>query len=120
MKTPEGHIKAAILRYFERRGILAWNNPTGRVRIASDRWVSFGMKGSADIVGCLPDWRFLAVECKAPKGRLTHEQAAFLERIQGLGGVTIVARSFMELDEALRKAGYAAEDMPLFEGRNYE
>jgi hypothetical protein len=67
--TPEGRVKAACLRYLSRRHIRAWNNPTRAVRIA-DRWVHFGKKGSADIIGLLPRGRFMAVEVKAPGGRL--------------------------------------------------
>jgi hypothetical protein len=50
--TPEGRVKSACLRYLERRGIMAWNNPSGAVRISPDRWLHFGKKGSADIIGC--------------------------------------------------------------------
>jgi hypothetical protein len=52
--TPEGRVKAACLRYLEKRGILAWNNPSGAVRMAPDRWLHFGLKGSSDILGLLP------------------------------------------------------------------
>jgi hypothetical protein len=115
--TPEGRIKAACLRYLERRGFFAWNNPSGAVRIAPDRWVHFGKKGSADILGCLPDGRFLAVECKSRSGRLSLEQLAFIEKIRGKGGVAVVAHSFRELDVALRREGYS-DDGPLFEGNH--
>ena len=111
--TPEGRIKAGCLRYLERRGFFAWNNPTGAVRIAPDRWIRFGLKGAADLIGVLPDGRFLAVEVKAPHGRLSPEQSAFLEKVRGLGGVAVVVRSFRELDAALRREGYA-DDGPLF------
>jgi len=115
--TPEGRIKADILRYLEKRGFFAWNNPSGAVRIAPDRWVSFGHKGSADILGCLPGGRFLAIEVKAQRGRLSPEQSAFLERIRGLGGMALVTRGWRELDATLRRDGYA-DDGPLFEGVN--
>jgi hypothetical protein len=98
----------------ERRGFFVWNNPSGAARIAPDRWVSFGKKGSADILGCLPGGRFLAIEVKAQHGRLSPEQRDFLEKIRGLGGIAVVARSFRELDIALRHEGYA-DDGPLFE-----
>jgi hypothetical protein len=65
----------------------------------------------------LPDGWFLAVEVKAPHGRLSPEQSAFLEKVRSLGGVAVVARSYRELDSALREAGYA-DDGPLFEGSN--
>jgi len=117
--TPEGRIKSVILRYLERRGFFAWNNPSGCVRATPDRWIHFGKKGSADIIGILPDGKFLAIETKSKNGRLTPEQKDFLDKVRFLGGVAIVARSFQELDEALREAGYALEDIPLFnEGGN--
>jgi len=111
--TPEGRVKTSCLRYLLRRGFFVWNNPTGVVRVAPDRWVSFGKKGSSDILGCLPDGRFLAVEVKALHGRLSQEQTEFMEKVRGLGGVALVVRSFQELDAALRREGYA-DDGALF------
>ena len=113
--TPEGRIKNACLRYLEKRGFTAWNNPSGAVRIAPDRWLHFGKKGSADILGCLPGGRFLAVEVKAPGGKLTSEQHSFLDMVRGLGGFAVMVRSWRERDTALRSEGYA-EDGPLFDG----
>jgi hypothetical protein len=115
VRTPEGRVKAACLRYLEKRGILAWNNPTGAVRIAPDRWLRFGKKGSADILGCLPGGRFLAVEVKAAHGRLSPEQREFLADIKALGGLAVMVRGWKELDQALRVAGYSGiTDGPLF------
>jgi hypothetical protein len=113
--TPEGRIKGDCLRYLERRGFFVWNNPSGAVRIAPDRWVHFGRKGSADIIGVLPDGRFLAVEVKAAHGRLSPEQSAFLEKVRDMKGVAVMVKSWHELDAALRREGYA-DDGPLFEG----
>jgi hypothetical protein len=96
---------------------MAWNNPSGAVRFAPDRWVSFGKKESADILGCLPDGKFLAVEVKSDHGRLSPEQSVFLEKIRGSGGMAVVVKSWKELDTALREAGYVT-DGPLFEGDN--
>jgi hypothetical protein len=79
----------------------------------------FGKVGSSDILGCLPGGRLLCVECKAPaRGRLSPEQKQFLDDVRKLGALAIVARGWWELDEALREAGYAMKDMPLFEGNN--
>jgi hypothetical protein len=112
--TPEGRVKAACLRYLEKQGIKAWNNPSGAVRIAPDRWLHFGLKGSADILGLLPGGRFLAVECKADHGRLSPEQREFLADIKAQGGMAVVVRGWQDIDQALRAAGYV-NDGPLFE-----
>jgi hypothetical protein len=115
-KTPEGQIKLACLRYLIRRGFFVWNNPSGAVRISPDRWIHFGLRGSSDIIGILPDGRFLAVEVKSRHGRVSPEQAAFMEKVRDMHGIAVVARSFRELDAALRREGYSDEDCPLFEG----
>jgi hypothetical protein len=79
------------------------------------------MKGSSDILGCLPDGRFLAIEVKARSGYLSPEQKQFLAEIRGLGGLAVMVKSWQELDAILRREGYAAEDMPLFdEGGQHE
>ena len=57
------------------------------------------------------------METKTQKGRLDPEQTAFLEKVRGLGGVAILARSFQKLDAALRHEGYV-DDGPLFEEMN--
>ena len=111
--TPEGRAKAACLRYLERRGITAWNNPTGAVEVRPGRWLHFGKKGSEDILGCLPSGRFLAVEVKAPRGRLSPEQERFLAGISDQGGLAVVVKSWRELDKILRFNGYI-NDGPLF------
>jgi hypothetical protein len=120
--TPEGLVKTAILDYLRVRGFFAWNNPSGAVEVRPGQWVRFGKVGSTDILGCLPGGRFLAIEVKAEKGRLSGAQRDFLGAIERLGGFAMVARSFQEVDRALREAGYV-NDGPLFsrgEGHEHE
>jgi hypothetical protein len=42
------------------------------------------------------------------------EQKQFIADIRGDGGFAVCVKSIKELDEALRGAGYAGEDMALF------
>jgi hypothetical protein len=48
--------------------------------------------------------------------RLSPEQELFLADVRDLGGLAMCVKGWRELDEALREAGYAMKDMPLFEG----
>lgn len=68
----------------------------------SRRFVRFGFKGCADLIGQLQDGRFLAVETKRPSRRngATEDQLAFLYRVRQFGGVGFVAWS---ADEAWRQ-----------------
>jgi hypothetical protein len=113
-ETPEGRVKAACLRYLGKRGIKAWNNPSGAVEVRPGQWLRFDLKGSSDILGCLPGGRFLTVEVKAAQGVLSPEQKTFLADVRGLGGLALVVRDWRELDAELRGAGYTLEDMALF------
>ncbi len=71
-------------------GIYAWRNNSGAAG-AGKGFVRFGLKGSADIIGLLPpSGKFLAIECKARRGKPTLAQEEFLERIRADGGVAAV------------------------------
>jgi hypothetical protein len=108
--TPEHEIKDAIRAFLENNGFFVINLATGRLRTADGkRWVSVGKKGAADLIGCLPDGRFIAGEVKAPNGRLSPEQQAFLEKIAGLGGLAIFAKSVEDVADALKRGGYLLE-----------
>jgi hypothetical protein len=118
---PEGRVKAACLRYLKLRQVYCWSNPSGAVRIRPGKFMSFGLKGSADIIGLLSGGRFLAVECKAPHGRLSPEQRQFLADVKALGGMAVVARSYRDIEAALIEAGYTGIVAgPLFEGGENE
>jgi hypothetical protein len=112
--TPENRIKAEVLKYLKLWRIYCWSNPSGAARIRPGKFMSFGLKGSADILGCLPDGRFLAVEVKAARGVLSPEQRDFLADIKALGGMAVVAKSRTDVDHVLREGGYVS-DGPLFD-----
>jgi hypothetical protein len=111
--TPEGRILADCLRYLKIRGIYHWRNSVGSVQVRPGQWYKFDKMGSSDILGILPDGKILAVECKSERGRLSPEQKQFLETVQGLGGMAIIARSWKDVDQALREAGHV-NNGPLF------
>ena len=113
--TSESQVLAACLRYLKIRGIYHWRNSVGAVQIRPGQWYRFGKVGSSDILGVLPGGKILAVETKAKRGQLASEQREFLETVRGLGGLAVVVKSWKELDLTLRREGYAAEDMTLFE-----
>jgi hypothetical protein len=99
----ERDVLAGCLKLLALRGIPAWRANSGAARLrnanGASRFVQFGVRGQADILGVLPpDGRFLAVETKAPRrGRLSADQKAFLEMIRRAGGVAIVAHDAAEL-----------------------
>jgi hypothetical protein len=77
---------------------------TGAARIGA-RFVRFGFRGCPDVLGQLRDGRLLGVEVKGPTGRLRPEQAFFLERVRGAGGVAFMARDCRDVLRELEKSG---------------
>ena len=92
--TPEGGVVKAVLELLTCHQKVAWAQRmnTGALK-TKDRFVRFGFRGCADIIGQLKDGRFLAIECKSHRGLLTDEQEAFLERVRKYGGISGLARS---------------------------
>ena len=104
---PEKSVKTECLEYLKLMGIYAWNNPSGAVKVGDNRFMSFGFKGSADIIGILPrSGRFIAVECKSDKGKLSEAQERFLNKIKDMGGLAVVARSFKDIEKVLIENKY--------------
>ena len=90
----EGDLQRRIMLALSERGCRVFRNNTGRLQDATGRWVRFGLcVGSSDIIGWTKDGRFLAVEVKAPHGKMTTAQHYFLAAVRAAGGVAIEARS---------------------------
>ena len=107
--TPEGVIVAACLEFLHYAGVVAWRNNSGAVKYknasGASRFLRYGKVGSADIIGWMPDGRFLGVECKTPTGRLSESQNVWLVELRKAGGFAVVARSVDDLIEAMAAEG---------------
>lgn len=102
METSESVVLKQCLDYLKLKGIYCWRNNTGACK-SGNRYIRYGFIGSSDILGILPDGRFLAVECKRTKGgRVSEAQHEFLSKIASNGGVAIVAKSVDDLITALK------------------
>lgn len=118
-KPLEREILKSCLAVLAARGVVAWRNNTGAFAAAHNgvrRFVRFGMVGASDIIGVLPDGRFLAVEVKRPGRKPGPKQVGFIKSINGQGGVAfwvddaavldmvlehVLGGAFVELDEEL-------------------
>lgn len=70
-------------------------------------YIKFGYKGSSDILGILPNGKFLAVEVKAKNGKLSIDQEEFLKRINDNDGVGFVVYNLDDLINKLSQYGYS-------------
>ncbi len=106
MRQPEAIIQNQIMSWLKFKGIFAWQNKSqGTFDPVSKRFRKPGlwfMRGTADILGCLPDGKILAIEVKTKTGTLTPEQKRFLQEIRLRGGQCLVARSVADVELALK------------------
>ncbi len=90
-----------VITYLNLYGHYVWRQNTGAMTTEGGRFVRFGHKGIADVIGVLKDGRFIAVECKVGKNKPTQFQKDFLEDITKRGGVGIVAYDLDDVVNAL-------------------
>lgn len=80
-----------------------WPNNTGALQVG-ERFVRFGLKGSADILGIARGGIMLAIEVKTGSGKQTTQQLAFQRMVEHYGGIYVLARSIT--DVAVKLAAY--------------
>ena len=91
--TPEGKVKAAVRKMLDRHGVYHFMPPG----------MGFGRAGIPDIICCMQG-KFIAIECKAGKGKTTALQDRELDAIRAAGGMAMVVNenNLIELKEKLQ------------------
>jgi len=84
-QTPEAKVKAQVRKMLEAAGVYFFMPPAN----------GYGRAGIPDIICCVRG-RFLAIECKAGKGKTTALQDRELQRINDAMGVAIVVNDTPE------------------------
>ena len=79
--TPESKVKANVRKLLDTLNIYHFMPPAN----------GFGRAGIPDIIGCM-DGHFIAIECKAGKGKTTALQDRELNAILNHGGSVFIAR----------------------------
>ncbi len=103
-QNPETTLQNRIRIALSERGIITFRNNTGVLKDRHGRAVRFGLcVGSSDVIGIMPDGRFLAIEVKCEGKHPTDRQRYFLKMVQGAGGVSGVAHSVQEALEIVDK-----------------
>lgn len=105
-KQKESIIQDQIINYLKIRRLYVWQNKTqgtyDPVKKIFRTPGKYHLNGVADILGILPDGKFLAIEVKTKTGRLSEHQRQFLENIKRMNGIAFVARSLEDVYENLQ------------------
>jgi hypothetical protein len=93
-------VKLILKEIGSRQDVRIWQNSTGSV-FNNGRKISFGLIGSADIIGLTNTGRFLAIEVKSGNAKQSHQQIKFQEMIIKFGGIYILANELQDVYIAL-------------------
>lgn len=95
----ESAIVNACMKWLLLHGCYCWRNNSGAYKPeGTSRFIRYGLRGSADILGITPSGRFIAVECKQKGNKQTEYQIEFQERITQKSGIYIVAYGTDDLE----------------------
>lgn len=92
MTQPESRLVRRIQELIRKRG--------GRPFKIHGEHGGFQEVGIPDILACYAG-RFLGIECKAPRGRLSARQEKVLQSIIDAGGIAIVATAVSDVEKVL-------------------
>lgn len=121
-KHPEEDIQRTLVQWLLlQRGLLFWATPNhfylqgqeGKIAGYIAKQKKLGMVNGAPDLTIIGrnrhgDTFVCMAEVKSPVGRLSEEQATFLDRADGLGCFTSVVRSLEDMQKLLCTAGFAA------------
>ena len=102
-KITENEVQNQILGWLCLNQIFNWRQNTMGVYLGEGKFRKAPTTGVADILGILPDGKFLAIECKRPGGKPTPDQLEFIENINANNGIAFVADNLELVMEKLEK-----------------
>lgn len=105
-KPKERDIQAQVIQYLKLAGCRVIRVNSGAT-VVGKRFIRFNSEaGCSDLIVCLPDGKFAAVEVKRPGNKATPEQISFIESIQRCNGYAWVVQSVEMVRELLHNHGY--------------
>ena len=102
MATKHSNLRNYALVKFSEKCIV-WGNETGTgLSMDGSRIISFGKKGSSDIIGFVKaTGQFIGIEVKIPPDKLRPEQKIFQEVLTKNNALFFVVKSHQDVDDAL-------------------
>lgn len=97
---PETTLVRECIAWCRAQGLFVWRNNTGTFQMGN-RWLKFSIVGAPDIIGLLPNGKFLGIECKVKPNKQSDTQKHFEANITTNKGVYIVVYSVYELANKL-------------------
>ena len=109
--APEREVLRLTLEWLKLHGVLAWRVNTSGLRRRDKAGLDFFTRaplvGVSDVIGVLGPRTarpgvLLALEAKRPGGKLSPQQALFLEAVRSNGGIALVVTGVDDLERELK------------------
>src|SRR6478609_864506 len=101
----EKYLQNQIIEYLNANtGGMFWQNDSIGIK-GRKRQNRYRPNGVADILGVI-DGHSIAIEVKAPKGKILQSQMTFAEKFRRSGGSYYVVRSFEDISELVKINGW--------------
>lgn len=94
-RRTEARIQKQLVQWLVQRDVL--------VAVTDAGWAYGIPSGWPDLTCCLPNGRFMGVECKAPNGRQSEAQKQTQQAVEDRGAIYILAASLDDLIARLRQ-----------------
>lgn len=107
MKKSEKEVENEILAWLQMCPGLYWkNNSVGiydRTKGSYRRPSKYHINGTSDVLGVFPDGRFVAIEVKSQRGKVSESQDLFLKAVVKNGGIALIARSLEDVQQRFKE-----------------
>lgn len=101
-KRPGQILTKKCIDFLKKHGYLVQRNNTGIIFI-NNRAIRMGTPGSPDIVGCTPTGRFIGIECKSDRDRLSDKQLSMKKEIENRNGIYLIIKSIDDLKKIIEE-----------------
>ena|ERR1022692_2374403 len=97
----ESEIQKSIIDYLRKRKVFYHKvNTVGIYKRSTDSYIPSPSRGAPDII-CIIKGRYVGLEVKTPKGKLSDDQIAFHRNLMAADGIVFTVRSLDEAIEAV-------------------
>lgn len=86
-------------------GGMAQRINSGHIQTAYGSWVGLAMKGTSDIIGLDKKGRYLAIEIKKGRDRMTKFQLSFQREVEKRGGLYHIVRNEDDIEVLTKMIG---------------
>ncbi len=96
-------VNSVLIEISKLEFVRMWRNESGAFRTKSGKWLHYGLKGSADLIGIMAGGYFICIEIKVGKDKQSTFQESFQRMIEKHGGYYFIVNKPEQAVPILRR-----------------